>query len=715
MRKFAGIDFETYSDVSLPDYGLYNYVNAPTFTPLMADIDTAEGTEHFDFILDEDDDSKFRFRIQQLLDDGYDLVAHNAGFERAVLHQMGIEFADSRVVDSAVYARMMGVGEKLEVASRQLSVTSKLEEGRELIRLFCIPNSHFNHQVPTRHLILAHFTEQWVMFGEYCGVDAKAGREIAEYAEKFFAFLNAPDLLRREDMLETLVYEQNQSGWHIDRPLIERMRDRAWANSIVEQKQFFLDSGSAINFNSTVQLKKYCAARGVKVKSLDKYQLPLVLDKVERWLEKAKAADNAQRAEALSEVVALLRCKQELGGSSLSKLQKMLDLAGPDDQLRDQYVHCGAGQTFRTAARGVQLQNLAKLKGGVKDMTTVFDYATPWSNTELADQLRQVFTATDPDGELVVGDFKSVESVGLGWLGDEHWKTEAYFQGLDVYKVLFTRFQGNEGMSVDDVTPEQRPRGKYSELSCGYQAGGKVVQDFMFRLGFDISLEDATQNVEDWRSANPSIVEFWDKLDKCLRAALESDRAQEFPIENGAVIRITPFRLKSIQAMHPGATSIALQIFLGDDPFVTRVVHGCYFAGTEKRKSVRYYKPKDHFTGGDLWSDVNETASQKASAELGKLVIVKLNMFGGKMAGIATQSLCREVFYDSMLELHQLLWLVSNARVMGQFHDELVVDWKPGKTSLEEVKALMEKAMSHSRLSGFPLSAEIKSAYRYIK
>src|SRR5690606_27019605 len=68
----------------------------------------------------------------------------------------------------------------------------------------------------------------------------------------------------------------------------------------------------------------------------------------------------ARGIERLQEVKALLETKQEIGGSTLSKLPKILDLVGPDDQLRDQYLHVGAGQTYRTTGRGVQMQNLKK-------------------------------------------------------------------------------------------------------------------------------------------------------------------------------------------------------------------------------------------------------------------------------------------------------------------------------------------------------------------
>jgi DNA polymerase len=715
-----GIDFETYSDCDLKTKGLWNYVADPTFQPLMVATvyDSAFGRvkQLFDFILDPDALALFEYEMGLWLEDRTTtFIAHNAGFERAVLTWMGFDIND-RVRDSAVYARMLGVGEKLEVASRQLTSTHKLAVGGNLIQLFCVPNSWNKGSVPTAERILADHPEDWVQFGTYCEVDAEAGLDIELEACKLFESFGAGDLMAREDELELITHDMNSEGWHIDRPLIERMALRAWANTLIEEKQFFLDTDAQLNFRSPVQLKKYCADRNVKVTSLDKYQLPGVLARVEAEILEGKADE--KRAKELDEVRAMLLCKTELGGSSLSKLNTILNLAGEDDQLRNQYIHVGAGQTFRTSGRGVQMQNLKKLAGNIRDMDTMYDYKCEWTNTDMANQLRQVFTSRSPAGKILVGDFSAVESRGLAYLAGEEWKLEAYRQGLDVYKVLVTRFEGFEHLTVDDVTAELRPRGKYSELSCGYQASAVAVQDFMFRLGFKISLDEAAQNVSDWRRANPAIIQFWRDLDYMLKTAVQTNHETGFETAYGQWVRVIPFTLPSIQEIHPGALSLCLQILdKGKDgkPIVTRFVHGAYFHG----KSLAYYKPVDHLTDGKLWEPINKEATRKARIKDKRTKDILYTIYGGKLAGIFTQSLCREMFYDSMLELYRSMQHVAipNARMIGQFHDEIGVDWWPEEDGMDEdmMLQLMDECMSNSKLPGFPLTADIKSAFRYIK
>ena len=55
---------------------------------------------------------------------------------------------------------------------------------------------------------------------------------------------------------------------------------------------------------------------------------------------------------------------------------------------------------------------------------------------------------------------------------------------------------------------------------------------------------------------------------------------------------------------------------------------------------------------------------------------------------------------------------------MGQFHDEIIVDYNPRSCywSQREAEEELKRHMSDpGRFRGFPLSAEVKAAFRYIK
>ena len=738
MTRHVGVDFETYSPVPLGGVngeGVPRYVASPDFKVLCVSVSVPYvGEFTYDFVFNcmrythqGDRESaplasaKRAFKAFLRDYESHTLIAQNAGFERAVTESLFPGFDPDRFEDSAVDAAIAGAGRSLEAASRQLTRTSKLESGKDLIQLFCVPNKHYP-EGPTASLIKANgHMEQWLEFIHYCEVDAKAGLEIRRTVSSLLDEFD-PDLLAREVENERITHSMNKVGWGVDIELVEKMKQRAWANRIIAKRQFQVEDSDGnpveVNFNSHQQLRKFCEERGVKYKSLDKYHLPVVLKRVkDRIANLEKELDGEyphirRELGRLKDVESLLETKAEIGGSALTKLPTILRLVSEDNILRDQYMHVGAGQTFRTSGRGVQMQNLKKLDGEIKDVSTLYDFNTHWSNGDMAGQLRQVFTSRHPEGKIIVGDFAGVESRGLAYEAGEEWKLDTFRKGLDVYKVLVTRFI--PGLKYEEVTDELRPRGKYSELSCGYQASGKAVQDFMFRLGFSITLGDALQNVQDWRKACPAIVDYWGTLDNLLKDAVHGGMTLQASIGNGLSVRVSPFSLPSIEAIHPGALSLCIQILVDGEPYVTRFVHGCYF----RENRLCYYKPVERLGGKGLWTTIDETRSAKLSAEAGEPVTAYFSIYGGKLAGILTQSLCRELFFDSARELKRLFEHhgVTNAVMCGQFHDEINVDWTPGEHSEEFVMTLVRQAMKTVRvLRNFPLDVEVKSATRYIK
>ena len=711
--KLIGLDFETFSEVSLPEKGLENYVAHHSFQPILASI-AEKGYDTVRFDLVKEGYREFETVLQGLLSQGYTIVAHNAGFERRVLKWLGFKDIDHRVVDSAVMSRLLGAGSKLEVASRQLTTTAKRESGRNLMPMFSWP--HEEYDAPSVAYNEAH-PDEWEEYGYYCDVDAEAGLEIVLAGLAILVELGELNLWERECRYELLTAAQNQQGWFVDKESVHWMDKRAWANTEIAKAQFLQSIDEDLNFNSPIQLKKFCHARGVKVQSLDKYQAPVWLERVNQMLQDTSA--NGEQLLRWAEVKTMLEIKLEIGGSSLRKLPVILNLLNKDGRVRHQYMHLGAGQTFRTTGVGIQMQNLARLAKVKRDLATLQDYSVEWTNTDMAGQLRQVFMAEHPEGELFVGDFAGVESRALAWLADEEWKLEVARKGLDLYMMLVAKY---DDIAYEDVTEEARPKGKYSELSAGYQASAKAVMEFMFRLGFVITLEEAQEWVTSWREACPNIVAFWKALDDLLHLVVATKLERSFFTARGLEVRMTPFVLPTVSEVHPGATSICIRIFQPGtkDALITRFVHGVYSVG----RGLAYYKATETLGDKGLWSNVNETATQKANQGKKpnqKRVQILNTVYGGKVAGIVTQSLCREVFFERLERLDKVLETTQNIGIVGQFHDEVIVEWWPrdpqleGSISAHHLETVMHEVMSESSLIDFPLDAEIKHAHRYIK
>jgi DNA polymerase bacteriophage-type len=695
--NLIGLDFETYGAMNLPKYGLHRYVNNSTFRPLLGAVAWEGGgqlhSECLDFALGYERYEADRELLKDLID-GQLIVAHNAPFEQAVLRWMGIPLPSERFIDSAVLARAAGAAGKLEVAAPQLLGTDKMEVGVELIKLFSIPGK-YQEQSGNMHFdprIRLEFSASWRRFAEYCEVDAQLSLRLA--------MLLLGDTTDAELANTAVTMSMNNVGWHVDLKLVEEMQCRYEANLAAVEAEFRTATGAfELNLNSSKQLQAWCAKRGVRTSSFDESHVEKLIARLDARL--ANPAVKPGQADNYTEVLHLLRTKQALGGSSLKKLQVILDTTSEDGRLRDQYLHIGAGATYRTTGRGVQMQNLKRLHGGGSNMEELLDPDSEWDNGELAANVRQVFTASDPAGRLVVGDFSSVESRGLAWQAGEEWKLQSYRWGQDLYKVQAGLIFGKPAI---DVTKDERQIGKVGELSCGYGAGPDAVKSFAEKMGVELSEGESLKLVRDWRAANQEIVKYWYALDDALHTALNG-RATSVQLAHGWV-EITPVLApQSLRDQVKDEGLLTLVIKVIDDRLhtvLTRVIHGVILVG----RNIRYWKPTERKTG-DLWTDHFTNPKTKQ--------LQKFTVYGGKLAGLITQSLCREVFFGSLRQMHEWVQTAPNVQLVGQFHDEIVLDWVPGPVSLSGTKAALEAAMTSTTLTGFPLAAEIKDDYRYTK
>lgn len=696
IEQCVSLDFETYSDVDLRSAGLDNYVNGEHFRVLLASVKFYHPSNmNTELDLDFVEDPKHALAVLQSVLEGKFIVAHNAQFEQFVLRALGIHLPASRFIDTAVLARAAGYGGSLEASAAQLLGEDKVEVGAELIKVFCIPSAAqvednelwFDESLPVKR------ANDWITFKYYCKVDTRLCWRIAEE-------LLPLDYIQEEIARSHLTMQMNEVGWFVDLELVRKMDEMYHGNLDSIREGFVIRQDAAdLNLSSLPQLVAWCKERGVTAKSFDEKSVTSMLKRIDRRL--STLADTDYRKAPLLQVKDLLLTKQELGGSSLKKLDVILKTTSKDSRLRNQYMHVGAGATFRTTGRGVQMQNLKRLHGEGDDVREILLNVRRWDNGLLATNMRQVFRATDPDGRLIVGDFSSVESRGLAWQAGEQWKLHAYSNGQDLYKVqAASMFQ----VPVDQVTKDQRQIGKVGELACGYGAGPDAVRAFADKMGVELSEAESAKLVKDWRTANPRIVGYWQSLDDAMHQAIENGGVTWMTLSQG-MVRFqavpAPESLRE-QVNNPALQSLKIKMVHTDSGSFTRWIHGVYKHG----RNIQYWKPSERKTG-DLWTDRYTDPKTKQQR--------KYSVYGGKLAGLLTQSLCREVFFESLANLQPVVDRIDNLQVVGQFHDEIVLEWKPGAYSLDKALALLEDRMTSTTLVNFPLGAEIKHAHRYIK
>jgi DNA polymerase bacteriophage-type len=159
----------------------------------------------------------------------------------------------------------------------------------------------------------------------------------------------------------------------------------------------------------------------------------------------------------------------------------------------------------------------------------------------------------------------------------------------------------------------------------------------------------------------------------------------------------------SLDPLIPHGVTVRVSITNAFNTVMQRYFHGCH----ERGRNICYFKPSDRKTG-DLWKNtfIDPKTKQRRNYDL----------YGGKLAGILTQSLCREIFFRVLKDVDEWVDTSAQLTLVGQFHDEIVVDYKPGVVSLDTSKLGLKSIMSDAgMMSSFPLEADIKSDYRYTK
>lgn len=715
MEDLIGLDFETYGSVDLPKHGLDRYVKDPHFRPLIACVYTFDevGNRTFGEVIDFVKDGGRAIRqLQKILTEVQYIAAHNAQFEIEVLNSIGIHLPYEKFIDSAVVSRAAGAGSRLEAAAPQLLGVDKMAEGWDLIKLFSLPGKYQeeNGDMAFDPRVVKDNPDKWATFIDYCMLDARLSHQIVQ---------KHGDCLTTAEMLYMqMTWAQNAIGWPVDVKAVEEMQRRYLENQDFALAHFRQTCGATdLNLNSTAQLVAWCKERGVRTRSWDEAHVTALRPKLEAKLENMK--DDDPKLDGYTQVLELVKTKQILGGASLKKLQTILDMVSDDGRLRHQYLHAGAGQTMRTTGRGVQMQNLKRLAAEPKDMATLFDDDEVWTNEELAQNLRQVFRSSDEQGAVIVGDFSSVESRGLAYQAFAVWKMDLFRKGKDLYKVLAAKIYS---IAEELISKLQRQTGKVAELSCGYGASGPVVKEFAEGLGVHLTDGEASQLVYDWREANPEVVDYWGALDALLAQAMMmpldgSVYPPQLDLPDGFTLRV--FGRKTFDSLIkqvPGAElrDIVIEVRTQNQTTIMRRVFvGAHFRG----RDISYYKPSDRKTG-DLWkcTYVNPKTKQ----------LEHYKLYGGKLAGICTQSLCREMFFRCMAAVYTWSLQYDNLQLIGQFHDELVLDWQPpfhmiaptaGRwIGLAEARDALVQLMSNPDIfRSFPMAAEVNSSYRYIK
>lgn len=616
------LDIETYSSVDLTTCGAYKYVESPDFEILL--VAYAFGDNPIK-IVDLAAGYKLPAEFTEALKDRKCRKhAHNAVFERLAFRSYGLNIPAGQWHCSAVKAAYCGLPLSLGQVSAalQLGGKAKLSSGKALIKYFCVPckptisNGGRNRNLPE------HNPEKWAAFKAYCARDVEAEREIISRLRKY-------EIPAFEKKLYAVDQKINDKGIRIDSNLAANAVKLDGLNSARIASKIKELTG-VDNPNSATQLKNWLGeSLGKEIKTLEKKEIPNLLDEADRKGEKA--------------VREVLRLRQKLSKTSTKKYTAMLNCLCADGRAHGLFQFYGANRTGRWAGRLIQLQNLPKNKlvnlnlarkmlgkGDIDNLDLMFD--------DIADTLSQLVRTAFVAKQgctFAVADFSAIEARVIAWLAGETWR-------LDVFKTHGKIYEASGAamfnVPVEEVTKEStiRQKAKIAELALGYQGGVGALKQ-MGGVEMGLSEPEMRDIVKKWRASNTAIVRMWKDLERCAKRAIETRK----PV-------VCDYRGLVFNA---DSEALSIKLPSGRELFY---------------REPRLQKKKVTRADGDTWEtdSITYMGMHQETKAWGRI-----DTYGGKLAENITQAVARDLLAEALINLDK-----ETFDTVMHVHDEVVVE-----------------------------------------
>ena len=668
MHRVMGIDIETYSSVDLTEAGVYAYTEAPDFDILLISytfddwgeddvktIDTLETDANGNRrIFVPESTADFLEFLHALTDPQIVKTAFNANFERTCLAKwLDRPMPPEEWRCTMVKALTLGLPGNLVGAGVALGLPAdklKDPQGKALIQFFSKPckPTRVNGQ-RTRNLP-AHDPAKWQLYKNYNRQDVVTEQEIL----RKLSIYKTPE---HEQQLWALDQHMNDNGVKLDIPMVEKIvaYDNQRRQELQAEAQELTELG---NPNSLPQLKRWLAAQGVEVTSVNK-------DTVVELLKQPDLPAHVRR---------MLEIRTALGKTSVAKYGAMLSAVCDDHRLRGILQFYGANRSGRWAGRIVQTHNLAKnmlpdlalaralaAEGDFETMGTLFG-ETAFVFSEL---IRTAFIPSD-GCRFVVSDFSAIEARVLAWIAGEEWVLEAFRAGKDIYCETAAMMY-HVPVEKHGQNSHLRQKGKVAVLACGYQGGVGAMK--RMDKGGSIPEDELQSVVDQWRQANSKVVKLWRQCEMAARTVIEEHRT---------------IRLKN---------GIAFG-FINGNLFI-KLPSGRKLCYWDTRLKMDPRDGREHI----VYMGVNQETKQWGETET----------YGGKLVENITQAIARDCLAISMQRVAALGY-----NIVMHVHDEIIVDVPVEDTgALARINACMGEEIPWA--PGLPLRGDGYETPFYMK
>jgi DNA polymerase len=651
-------------------------------------------------------------------------VAHNAYFELVIWNKVcreryGFpELRPEQVIDTMAIAYAHALPGSLAGVGRAIGLKQQKDDvGRRVMLKLCRPKGYDNLGNPI-WIEPEDDPEAFDILYRYCANDVVVEREVER---------KLPALKASEQDAWVLDFIVNQRGVPIDVASVRA------AKRVIEEEARALNKELRQITGGTVPAASNPGKIVTwlrEVKGLDVHSLT-----------KADVRELMGRPDLSADARRVLEIRQQVGRSSVKKLDAMLACVSDDGRARGLHQF-HAASTGRWGGRRIQTQNMYRPEKGV-DVNWCFDMLSRQgayeairivhgSVTPAVASCMRGMIATKGDRRFVVSDFSNVEGRVLPWLAGEDWKLDLFRaidrgEGKDIYLVSASAIYGEE---IDDKEDPRRQHGKVSELALGYQGGpgafasmaanyAVVVEDilpFVWPVSSEERREAAIRSWETmgkarnvmsrdawiaaelikipWREKHPMTVQYWRDIEDAAIAAVEQ-----------------PGRITKVGF---GVSQVRFRV-AGSFLFM-RLPSGRCLAYPYPKLVWRKMPWKDERTGKQASKLVLTYFSRIDESKKPKIVPdphneskwARVATYGGELTENADQAVSRDLLKDAKRRAED-----RGYEIVMHVHDELVAELPHGQGALAELNEIMAELPPWA--AGLPMASAGWEGSRYRK